>query len=42
MLAECVEEGLDVGLVVGVASSRAPVGYVVEADLVVDEEEGCV
>lgn len=34
-----MEEGLDVGLVVGVASSGAPVGFMVEADLVVDEDE---
>ena len=36
------EEGLNVGFVVWVASSGAPVSFVVEADLVVDEEEGCM
>lgn len=40
--AECVEEGLDVGFVVQVASIGAPVGFVLETDLVVNEEEGCV
>ena len=42
MGAECVEEGLDVGFVVWVAPGGTPVGFVVESDLVVDEEEGFV
>lgn len=40
--AEGVQQGLDVGFVVRVAAGGAPVGFVLEADLVVDEDEGYV